>query len=198
MRVTNERVPFRQRDVARKVMDIIILIFFFINIIFICYLFDIEQLVVSGEDHQYITDYGFDAWVAAGMAPLWPPKFIIRLNHFVGTFDGALMERPAWWRATIWIDVVLFGPFYITGIIAFIRGCNWIRIPSIMWATMMLTNVTIIFFVEFTNYFTPDWWKIVLANLLWLVIPILVLLRMILYPKTFAGERLGKTITETT
>ncbi|MHA1125066.1 MAG: EXPERA domain-containing protein [Candidatus Heimdallarchaeota archaeon] len=197
MRVTNERVPFKQRDVARKVLDIIILIFFFINIIFICYLFDIEQLVVSAEDHQYITDYGFDEWVAAGMAPLWPPKFIIRLNHFVGLFDQALMLRPTWWQATIWIDVILFGPFYIVGIIAFIRGYNWIRTPSIIWASMMLTNVTIIFIVEFVEYFSPDWWKIVLANLLWILIPILVLLRMILYPQTFSGDRLGKKISET-
>jgi len=189
-------IPIKERDVARKVMDIIILVFFFINIIFICYLFDIEQLVVSGADHQFITDNGFDAYVAAGMAPIWPPKFIIRLNHFVGQFDGALMERPAWWRATIWIDVLLFGPFYIVGIVAFIRGKNWIRIPSIMWATMMLTNVTIIFFVEFVEYATPDWWKIVLANLLWILVPILMLVRMILYPGTFEGERLGSAKSE--
>ncbi len=45
-------VPIKERDVARKVIDIILLVFFFINIIFICYLFDIEQLVVSGEDPQ--------------------------------------------------------------------------------------------------------------------------------------------------
>ncbi|NHJ49047.1 MAG: DUF2781 domain-containing protein [Asgard group archaeon] len=185
-------IPIKERDLPRKVIDIILLVFFFINIIFICYLFDIEQLVVSGLDHEFITNNGFEAYVGAGMAPIWPPKFIIRLNHFVGQFDQALMERPAWWRATIWIDVILFGPFYITAIIAFIKGLNWIRIPSIMWATMMLTNVTIIFFVEFAGYpVTSDWWKIVLANLLWILIPILMIIRMVMYPQTFAGNRLG-------
>ncbi len=189
-------IPIKDRDKARKIIDIILLVFFFINIIFICYLFDIEQLVLSGADHEYITQHGIDAFDAAFGLPIWPPKFIIQLNHFVGQFDGAVMERPTWFRATIWIDAILFGPFYITAIIAFIRGKNWIRIPSIMWATMMLTNVTIILFVEFTEYFTPDWWKILLANLLWILIPILLIIRMILYPQTFAGDRIGTKMSK--
>lgn len=183
-------VPIRDRDTARKIIDIILLVFFFINIVFICYLFDIEQLTVSGEDHQFIQDNGFEAYVNAGMAPLWPPKFIIRLNHFVGQFDKALFYRDPWWRATIWIDVLLFGPFYIAAIFAFIKGQNWIRIPTIMWATMMLTNVTIILFTEFADpkYAGGKPLPILGANLLWILIPILVIFRMAFYPNTFHGE----------
>ncbi|MCE7746173.1 MAG: hypothetical protein GPJ52_13670 [Candidatus Heimdallarchaeota archaeon] len=44
-------IPVKDRDLTRKIIDITLLVFFFINIIFICYMFDIEQLVVSGADH---------------------------------------------------------------------------------------------------------------------------------------------------
>jgi hypothetical protein len=183
-------IPIKERDLPRRVIDIILLVFFFINIIFICYLFDIEQLIISGADHEFIRDNGFQAFVDAGMAPIWPPKFIIQLNHFVGQFDKALFYRDPWWQATIWIDVVIFGPFYIVAIIAFIRGFNWIRIPAIMWATMMLTNVAIIFIVEFTDpkYAGGKPLPIIAANLLWILMPILLITRMVLYPDTFAGE----------
>ncbi|NHJ86058.1 MAG: DUF2781 domain-containing protein [Asgard group archaeon] len=180
-----ESVPIKNRDRARKVIDIILLVFFFINLIFICYMFDIEQLIVSGVDHTI-------NWpLAPEEYPIWPPKFIVDLNHFVGQFDHALLYRDPWWQATIWIDVVLFGPFYLAAIYAFIRGKNWIRIPSIMWATMMLTNVTIIFIVEFTDpkYAGGQPLPIIGANLLWILMPILVIIRMALYPQTFSGER---------
>ncbi|NHK32903.1 MAG: DUF2781 domain-containing protein [Asgard group archaeon] len=185
-------IPIKERDLPRKIIDIILLVFFFINIIFICYLFDIEQLVVTGEQHT-------TGW-ATIVYPIWPPKFIVNLNHFVGQFDHALLYRDPWWRATIWIDVLLFGPFYITAIVAFIRGSNWIRIPSIMWATMMLTNVSIIFIVEFTDpkYAGGKTLPIIAANLLWILIPILLIIRMILYPQTFAGNRIGAKKEETT
>jgi hypothetical protein len=185
-------IPIKERDVARKVIDIILLVFFFINIIFICYMFDIEQLVVSGVDHTI-------NWpLAPSEYPIWPPKFVVDLNHFVGQFDHALLHRDPWWRATIWIDVILFGPFYITAIYAFIRGKNWIRIPSIMWATMMLTNVTIIFIVEFTDpkYAGGQPLPILAANLLWILMPILVIIRMALYPQTFAGHRIGSKMAQ--
>jgi hypothetical protein len=191
-------IPVKDRDLPRKIIDIILLVFFFINIIFICYLFDIEQLVVSGADHEFITNNGFEAYVGAGMAPIWPPKFIIRLNHFVGQFDKALYYRDPWWQATIWIDVIIFGPFYITAIIAFIKGYNWIRVPAIMWATMMLTNVTIIFISEFTDpkYAGGQPLPIIAANLLWILMPILLIIRMVLYPQTFAGYRLGSKMAK--
>ncbi|HAT43715.1 MAG TPA: hypothetical protein DDW33_04990 [Ktedonobacter sp.] len=41
----------------------------------------------------------------------------------VGTYiRPVLMARPAWWKVTIWIDAVFFGPFYIVAIYAYMRG----------------------------------------------------------------------------
>lgn len=176
----SESIPIRERKKSMKIIDITLLVFFIFNFIFISYMFDIEQLVVL--DHSI---YGTPAF----QYPIWPPRFIVDLNHWVGeNFDPALLARPAWWRATIWIDVILFGPYYAVATYAFIKGKKWIRIPSIIWASIMLTNVTIILFSEFADPVYAghgEWWVIVLSNLLWILMPILVLVRMIKYPKTF-------------
>jgi len=89
------------------------------------------------------------------------------------------MARPVWWRATIWIDALFFGPFYLVAIYAFWKGKDWIRFGSIVWASVMMTNVTIILFEETIGPFkSPELMRVYLANAAWLIFPILVLYRM--------------------
>jgi len=120
--------------------------------------------------------------------PLWPPRWLIDLSHWYGnTFDPLLMARPPFWRATIWIDQLFFGPYYAFAIYAFIKGKNWIRLVSIIWATAMLTNVTIILFEEAEGQFaSPDLLRVVLANLSWIVFPVLMYFRMWKSPHPFS------------
>ncbi|MEA2071015.1 MAG: emopamil-binding family protein [Asgard group archaeon] len=168
----SETIPFKKRTRAQKVMDIIIIVFFIFNFIFITYMFDLEQIIILDT-----SNFSY---------PIWPPKFIVDLGHWFGeNFDPALLARPAWWRATIWIDVLFFGPFYAVGTYAFITGKNWIKIPSVIWGSVMLTNVTIILFTEFVEYSNPYWWVVLLANLSWILFPILVILRVSLPPQPF-------------
>jgi len=144
----------------------VFLAFFVVNLGFITYIVDFEQLVV-GDPSQFTY-------------PVWPPGPLIDLVHWWGrTFDPVLLARPAWWKATIWIDALLFGPYYAFATYAFIRGRDWIRIPSIIWAAVMLTNVTIILSEEaFGQYATPQLPMVLLANLSWLLVPILMIVRM--------------------
>ena len=119
--------------------DILILIFFFINILFITYIVDLEQLVI---DDPSSFDY-----------PVWPLPFMVDIVHWWGNnFDPVLIARPAWWRATIWIDSLFFGPFYIFAIYAFIKGREWIRLPAIIYSSVLVTNVVIILFEEMRGY----------------------------------------------
>ncbi|MFI5156829.1 MAG: hypothetical protein ACHQEM_11610 [Chitinophagales bacterium] len=75
------------------------------------------------------------------------------------------MACPAWWRANIWIESLIFGPFYAIRIYAFIKGKNWIRFGSIMWASVMLSNVTIILFEEANGeHATPALYRDLLSN----------------------------------
>ncbi len=137
-----------------------------VNLGFITYIVDLEQLVIADPN-----SFSY---------PLWPPGPLVDLVHWWGrTFDPVLLARPAWWKATIWIDALFFGPFYAIAIYAFARGKDWIRIPSVIWASVMLTNVTIILSEEaFGAFKTPQLPMVLLANLGWLVIPLLMLTRM--------------------
>lgn len=156
-----QQIPLKKRPV-----DIALIIFFIINLFFITYMIDIEQLVIADtQNFKY---------------PVWPPKWLIDLVHWYGrNFDPVLIARPAWWRATIWIDSLFFGPFYAIAIYTFIKGKNWIRFGCIIWASVMLTNVTIILFEEINGqYATPELLRVLLANAAWIIFPVIVLYRM--------------------
>ena len=159
--MTLTRIPLSKRPV-----DIAIIIFFFINLFFITYIVDLEQLIIPDPYHF---DY-----------PFWPPSKLVDLVHWYGSnFDPVLMARPAWWRATIWIDALFFGPFYVFAIYAYIKGRNWIRFGSIVWASVMLTNVTIILFEEVRgDHASPHLARVFLSNAAWLIFPVIVLYRM--------------------
>ena len=120
--------------------------------------------------------------------PLWPPPFMVDLVHWWGrNFDPLLMARPVWWRVIIGIDVVFFGPFYVCAIYAFTKGREWIRIPSIIWASVMLTMVAVILGEEmFGEYATPELAIVLFANAFWGMFPLFVLCRMITRPHPFA------------
>lgn len=156
-----EVIPFHARPI-----DYLFVGFFALNFGYITYLFDIEQLVIADPNNF---DY-----------PWWPPPPFVDIVHWWGrNYDPVLIARPAFWRAAIWIDVLFFGPYYAAALYAFVKGKDWIRIPSIIWASVMLTNVTIIMFEEFFGvHATPAPVRMVLANFLWVVVPIALIARM--------------------
>ena len=161
---------------AERRFDLAFIVFFVINIGFITYVFDVEQLVIA--DPRHFT------------YPLWPPRAIVDLVHWWGrNYDPALMAREPYWRATIWLDVLAFGPFYAFALYAFIKGRNWIRIPAFVWAGIMFANVTIILFEEFLGaHATPRPWVILAANLPWLSMPWLVVARLGRRERPFTKE----------
>jgi EXPERA (EXPanded EBP superfamily) len=53
----------------------------------------------------------------------WCP--LVDLIHWYGrTFDPLIIARPAWWKATIGIDALFFGPFYLFAIYAYSKD-DW-------------------------------------------------------------------------
>ncbi|MEM7103508.1 MAG: emopamil-binding family protein [Bacteroidota bacterium] len=167
-------IPLRQRKVDWPILG-----FFWLNILVITYMIDLEQLVIADP-------YDFDY-------PLWPPRFIIDAVHWWGSnFDPVLMERPMWWKMTIWIDQLFFGPFYIFAIWAYTKGKNWIRIPSIIYASVMMTNVTIILGEEiWGTHPTPALGIVLFANASWFLMPVYILWRMWKHEKPFTVPRLS-------
>ena len=156
-----EIIPLKKRP-----LDIAILGFFFFNAVFITYFFDLEQVVIPNTAHFTY--------------PVWPPPFLVDVAHWWGRhFDPLLYARPVWWRATIWIDVLLFGPFYFIAIYAFAKGKNWIRLPCIIYSSVMLTNVSIILSEEIWGpHATPQILAVLGANASWIIFPVLIIGRM--------------------
>lgn len=161
---------------SKRPIDIALIVFFFINLLFITYIVDIEQLIIADPNH-----FNY---------PAWPPAKMVDLVHWYGrNFDPVLMARPAWWRATIWIDAIFFGPFYAVAIYAYAKGKNWIRFASIVWASVMLTNVFIILFEEmFGQYATPRLDRVLLSNAAWVIFPVIVMYRMWRSVYPFSGQ----------
>ncbi len=151
---------------SRRRYDLLFIAFFLVNLVFVTYIIDIEQIIIPDPYHfQY---------------PIWPPAPLVDLIHWYGrTYDPLLMARPPWWQATIWIDALFFGPFYAVALYAYTKGKDWIRIPSIIWASVMMTNVTIILSEEiFGSHASPQLASVILANLAWFALPIAVIARM--------------------
>ncbi|MBF6595481.1 MAG: DUF2781 domain-containing protein [Thermaceae bacterium] len=156
-----------------RIGDLSVVGFFLVNLLFITYIVDLEQLVIADPTHfQY---------------PLWPPSALIDLVHWYGSsFDPVLMARPMWWKMTIWIDVLFFGPFYVVAIYAFLSRKNWIRIPAIIYSSVMMTNVTIILGEEVAGaHATPHLPLVLALNAPWLLFPLYILLRMWSHERPF-------------
>ena len=152
----------RSISLRERPIDWLLLGFFVINLGFITYIVDIEQLVIADRAHfEY---------------PLWPPHAMVDLVHWWGDhFDPLLIARPPRWRATIWLDSTLFGPFYAVAIYALVKGKEWIRVPAIFWSGVMFANVSIIMFEEFFGpHRTPERFTVTMANLPWWTLPLVV------------------------
>jgi hypothetical protein len=154
-------LPFHKRK-----LDWFFVAFFLINLCFITYIVDIEQLIVADP--------------AAAVQPIWPPAPMLRLIHAYGqAYDPLLIARPQWWKNTIWLDVVFYGPFYVLAIYAFVRGKDWIRIPAVFYSGMMFADVFIILGEEIAGpHAAPNLALVLALNLPWLLVPLLLTLRL--------------------
>jgi hypothetical protein len=154
------------RPLAKRPADWVFLAFWLINFGFITYMVDLEQIVIPDPAHFTY--------------PAWPPRFAVDAIHWWSrSFDPVVWNRAPWYRATIWIDALLFGPFYLFAIHAFVKGRSWIRLPAMVWAGMMIANVTIILFEELAGPTpTPAPAIVVGANLPWLLVPCAVIWRL--------------------
>jgi EXPERA (EXPanded EBP superfamily) len=166
-------IPLRERKA-----DWVLLAFFAVNLFFITYFVDIEQLTIANPYH-----FGY---------PAWPPRAIVDMVHSYGQrYDPLLMARPAFWRMTIWIDVLWNGPFYVAAIYAIARGREWIRVPALIWSGSMSAVVLVILAEEYDGvHASPHFPIVLLLNVPWLALPLGTIIRMAReHPFTGASAR---------
>ena len=159
--MTLARVPLRHRRT-----DLIFVVFFAVNLVFVSYALDVEQLVIK--DPANFT------------YPVWPPSGFVDAAHGYGRmYDPLLIARPPFWQGIIWIDAVFYGPFYIAAIVAFVWGYDWIRLPALLWAGSLCTCVVVILMEErYGQWATPYLPAVLATNVPWFLVAVALIWRM--------------------
>jgi len=170
-----QSIPLKERKI-----DYIYIAFFLINLLFITYIVDLEQLVIDSQSIFTKVPLNFKY-------PFWPPAFFVDSTHWWGNmFDPLLNARPVWWKATIWLDVLFFGPYYLIALYAFIKGKDWIRIPTVIIMSILYTNVFIILSEEiWGTVCARNLPLVLLANAPWFLFPVFLVWKMWKQPFPF-------------
>jgi hypothetical protein len=110
-------------------------------------------------------------------------NFFVRSNYwYAHDTDTLFMHPPDWMRIVTGLSAFVYMPFYIVLVTALVTGRNWIQLPSVIYATMIVTLTGIVVFgVEFfgepaTRTGNPA--KFLAFNLPYVLIPLLLLIRM--------------------
>jgi hypothetical protein len=111
------------------------------------------------------------------------PNLLVQWNYtYSSNFDPLYQSHPLWLRFISGTSAFGYIAFYIVLIIAIVRRWNWIQLPSVIYATMIISLTGIpIFGVEF---FGPDGQRtphpliFLLYNGPYVLFPLLLLIRM--------------------
>eukprot|EP00698_Gefionella_okellyi_P021073 TRINITY_DN6718_c0_g3_i1.p1 TRINITY_DN6718_c0_g3~~TRINITY_DN6718_c0_g3_i1.p1 ORF type:complete len:184 (+),score=29.92 TRINITY_DN6718_c0_g3_i1:19-570(+) len=121
----------------------------------------------------------------------WPPKFLYETNlWWCATYDPVWCVNPVWMKVLATLSPVVYAPFYMFAIYAFIRGRNWIRTPAIMWACAMIVGMCVIMAEEYLGDHKSYNFSVAgAANAPWFFFPFFVLLRVLPWYKPFNSVR---------
>lgn len=111
------------------------------------------------------------------------PNILAQWNYaYASVNDPLFLNPPAWMRFVTGLSAFVYAPFYVFLVYALIRGRNWIQLPAVIYATLIvgITGV-IVFGVEFfgePEWRTPNPLGFLAFNLPYVLIPLLLLIRM--------------------
>jgi hypothetical protein len=108
---------------------------------------------------------------------------IVRGNYwYAHDADPLFMNPPDWMRIVTGLSAFGYMPFYLLLVFALVAGKNWIQLPSVIYATMIVSITGVIVFgVEFFGepaLRTHNAVKFLSFNLPYVLVPLLLLVRM--------------------
>ena len=110
-------------------------------------------------------------------------NFFVQSNYwYAHDADPLFMHPPDWMRIVTGLSAFVYMPFYIVLVVALVTGRNWIQLPAVIYATMIVTLTGIVVFG--TEFFgeaatrTGNPAKFLAFNLPYVLIPLLLLVRM--------------------
>lgn len=103
--------------------------------------------------------------------------------------DPLFMHPPTWMRIITGLSAFVYMPFYVVLVFALVRGRDWIQLPAVIYATMIVALTGIVVFgVEFfgePEFRTGNPAKFLAFNLPYVLVPLALLIRM-RAPRPFA------------
>jgi hypothetical protein len=111
------------------------------------------------------------------------PNLLVQWNYwYASNFDPLYRSHPVWLRFISGTSAFVYVAFYVLLIIAILRRWNGIQLPSVIYATMIISLTGIpIFGDEFfgpAGQRTPNVGVFLAFNLPYIVFPLLLLIRM--------------------
>ncbi len=104
---------------------------------------------------------------------------IKQLYDFAKENDQVMYHHRTWYLVTLYFGLFLWGPYYLFAIYGFIKKRNWIRIPTIIYSSILLFIMTQGISEQIWGEFqTTDIVQMFQNNLMHIVTPILLLIRM--------------------
>jgi hypothetical protein len=110
-------------------------------------------------------------------------NFFVQSNYwYAHDADPLFMNPPDWMRIVTGLSAFGYMPFYLVLVFSLLTGKNWIQLPSVIYATMIVSITGIIVFgVEFFGepaLRTGNPAKFLSFNLPYVLVPLLLLIRM--------------------
>lgn len=111
------------------------------------------------------------------------PNILVQWNYtYSSNYDPLYQSHPLWLRFISGTSAFVYVFFYILLIISLAKGWNWIQLPSVIYATMIIALTGIpIMGVEFfgpVGERTPNPVVFLLYNGPYILVPLLLMIRM--------------------
>jgi hypothetical protein len=110
-------------------------------------------------------------------------NFFVNSNYwYAHDADPLFMHPPTWMRIVTGLSAFVYLPFYLVLVYSLLTGRNWIQLPSVIYASVIvaLTGV-VVFGVEFFGEAalrTHNPAKFLAFNLPYVLVPLVLLIRM--------------------
>jgi hypothetical protein len=110
-------------------------------------------------------------------------NFFVQSNYwYAHDADPLFMNPPDWMRIVTGLSAFVYMPFYVVLVLALLTARNWIQLPAVIYATMIVSLTGIVVFgVEFFGepaLRTHNPVKFLVFNLPYVLVPLLLLIRM--------------------
>jgi hypothetical protein len=110
-------------------------------------------------------------------------NFFVQSNYwYAHDADPLFMNPPDWMRIVTGLSAFVYMPFYVVLMICLLTGRNWVQLPAVIYATMIVSLTGIVVFgVEFFGepaLRTHNPVKFLVFNLPYVLVPLILLIRM--------------------